>query len=154
VGAHYELAQDLADDPLPAQPAGPGTGPPADESPLGGTGPGGDLTPTPPDDTPGPASGPVLVRRGTLIARGAPGVRNNLIVRRRGPSWIVRDRLAPLRAGAGCRRLSARRVSCRARVKRIVLYGGAGNDRLTVIGRIPVIFRGGPGRDLARQRPR
>jgi hypothetical protein len=37
-------------------------------------------------------------------------------------------------------------------VKRIVLYGGAGNDRLTVIGRIPVTFRGGPGRDVTRRR--
>jgi hypothetical protein len=48
--------------------------------------------------------------------------------------------------------VSARVVSCRAAgVTRIVLYGGAGNDRLTVIGRIRVIFRGGPGRDVTRQ---
>jgi hypothetical protein len=104
---------------------------------------------------PSPPTGVVFVRRGTLIARGATGVRNNLIARRRGRDWIVRDRLAPLRAGAACRRLSARVVSCRASaVKRIVLYGGAGNDRLTVIGRIPVLFRGGPGRDVTLQRPR
>ena len=31
------------------------------------------------------------------------------------------------------------------------MYGGAGNDRLTVIGRIPVRFLGGPGRDVARR---
>jgi hypothetical protein len=30
------------------------------------------------------------------------------------------------------------------------MYGGAGNDRLTVVGRIPVRFVGGPGRDLTR----
>ena len=79
-------------------------------------------------------------------------MRNNLIARRRGRRWIVRDKLARLRPGAGCRRLSARAVSCRAaRVRRIVLYGGAGNDRLTVIGRIPVTFRGGPGRDVTRR---
>ena len=93
-----------------------------------------------------------LVRRGTLIARGAPGVRNNLIARRRGRAWIVRDRLAALRAGAGCRQVSARVVSCRAaRVRRIVLFGGAGNDRLTVFGRVKVVFHGGPGRDVTRR---
>jgi hypothetical protein len=36
-------------------------------------------------------------------------------------------------------------------VKRIRLYGGAGNDRLTVIGRIPVRFFGGPGIDRIRR---
>jgi hypothetical protein len=87
--------------------------------------------------------------------RGAPGVRNNLIVRRRGDRWIARDKLAALRAGARCRRLSARAVSCRAAgVKRIVVYGGAGNDRLTVIGRLPARLIGGPGRDIVTQRPR
>jgi hypothetical protein len=149
VKAHYDLANELADDPLPA--VGPGTAPPTGEPGVGGTG-GGVLTPTPPGDTPAPDSGPVLVRRGALIARGAPGVRNNLIVRRRGRHWIVRDRLAALRAGAGCRRLSARAVSCRAAgVRRIVMYGGAGNDRMTVVGRIAVRFIGGPGRDVARR---
>jgi hypothetical protein len=64
----------------------------------------------------------------------------------------VSDRLARLRAGAACRRVTARKVSCPAsRVRRILLYGGAGNDRLTVIGRIRVIFRGGPGRDVERR---
>jgi hypothetical protein len=36
-------------------------------------------------------------------------------------------------------------------VRRIVLYGGAGNDRLTVIGRIPARLLGGPGRDITRR---
>jgi hypothetical protein len=155
--AHYDLARDLADDPLPSDQAGPGTGPPADEPPLAGTGPGGGVlgggsTLATPSPSP---TGTARVRRGTLIVRGAPGVRNTLIARRRGARWIVRDRLARLRAGAGCRQVSARVVSCRAAgVRRIVLYGGAGNDRLTVIGRIRVTFRGGPGRDVTRQLPR
>jgi hypothetical protein len=43
-------------------------------------------------------------------------------------------------------------VSCRAsRIKRIRLYGGAGNDRLTVIGRIPARLFGGPGIDRTRR---
>jgi hypothetical protein len=151
IDRHHDLALALAAAPLPAEPP-----PPAAEPPLAGTGPGGGVlgsgTPLPRRN---PPTGIVLVRRGTLIARGAPGVRNNLLARRRGRNWIVRDKLAALRAGAGCRRLTARAVSCRAaRIRRIVLYGGAGNDRLTVIGRIPVRFRGGPGRDLAQQRPR
>ena len=42
--------------------------------------------------------------------------------------------------------MSPRVVSCRAaRVRRVVMYGGAGNDRLTVVGRVKVVFRGGPG---------
>jgi PKD repeat protein len=146
---HYDLARALASEPLP-----PDSPPPAAEPPLAGTGLGGGVlgagtalaTPTP---TP---SGTARVRRGTLIARGASGVRNNLIARRRGGRWVVRDKLARLRAGTGCRQVSARVVSCRAAgVRRIVLYGGAGNDRLTVIGRIRVTFRGGPGRDITRQ---
>ena len=32
-----------------------------------------------------------------------------------------------------------------------MLYGGAGNDRLTVIGRIPARLLGGPGRDVTRR---
>jgi hypothetical protein len=157
VQVHYDLARDLADDPLPSDQAGPGTGPPVDEPPLAGTGPGGGVlgggsTLATPSPSP---TGTARVRRGTLIVRGAPGVRNTLIARRRGARWIVRDRLARLRAGAGCRQVSARVVSCRAAgVRRIVLYGGAGNDRLTVIGRIRVTFRGGPGRDVTRQLPR
>jgi hypothetical protein len=150
VQAHYDLARDLADDPPPSDPAGPGSSPPAEEPPLAGTGPdGGVLSAGIPLATP---TGTAHVRRGILIVRGAPGVRNTLIARRRGARWIVRDRLARLRAGARCRQVSARVVSCRAAgVRRIVLYGGAGNDRLTVIGRIRVTFRGGPGRDVTRQ---
>jgi hypothetical protein len=80
-------------------------------------------------------------------------VRNDLVARRRGRNWIVRDRLARLRAGRGCTQLSSRAVSCLARgVKRIALYGGAGNDRLTVIGRIPARLIGGPGRDVRLHR--
>ena len=155
VDAHYELAQDLADDPLPDSPPG-GSTPPGAEPPAGGSGPdGGSPGTTPGGNTRAPRTGTVLVRRGTLIARGAPGVRNVLTARRRGHRWIVSDKLARLRAGAGCRRVTPRRVSCPAsRIRRIVLYGGAGNDRLTVIGRIPVIFRGGPGRDVTRRRIR
>jgi hypothetical protein len=143
---HHALAKELAAAAPPGEPA-----PPAGEPPLAGTGPGGGVLGS---GSPLPKpTGTALVRRGALIARGAPGVRNDLIVRRRGRSWIVRDRLAALRAGAGCRRLSARAVSCRAaRVRRIVLYGGAGNDRLTVIGRVPATFRGGPGRDVTTRR--
>jgi hypothetical protein len=64
----------------------------------------------------------------------------------------VRDRLARLRAGSGCRRRAPRVVSCRAaQVRRIALFGGAGNDRLTVVGRIPSRLVGGPGRDRARR---
>jgi hypothetical protein len=145
VRRHFDLARALAAAPLPSEPS-----PPAADPPLAGTGPGGGVL--------GPAGnrraprGTVLVRRRTLIAHGAPGVRNNLIARRRGRAWIVRDRLAALRAGAGCRQVSARVVSCRAaRVRRVELFGGAGNDRLTVVGRVKVVFHGGPGRDVTRR---
>jgi hypothetical protein len=67
----------------------------------------------------------------------------------------VSDKLARLRAGRGCKQVRPRVVSCRAgRVKRIRLYGGAGNDRLTVVGRIPVRFFGGPGIDRTIRLPR
>ncbi len=151
---HYRLARDLADDPLPSSPAGsggtsPGTNPPGSGPGAGASGPGGPTT------RPRPRAGSASVRGGRLIARGAPGVRNNLIARKRGRRWIVRDRLAALRPGARCRRLSARAVACRARgVRRVLLYGGAGSDRLTVIGSVRVTFRGGPGRDLQRRRLR
>jgi len=146
VKSHFDLANDLADDPLPPAPAGPSA-----EPPLSGTGPGGGVL-GPGTPTPRRPAGTVLLRRGTLIARGAPGVRNDLTARRRGGRWIVSDRLAALRPGRGCRRLSSRRVSCPARrVERIVLYGGAGNDRLTVIGRIPARLVGGPGTDRTRR---
>jgi hypothetical protein len=153
VRAHYDLAKSLAAMPLPSQPA-----PPAAEPPLAGTGPGGGvLGPTNLLPLPIPArpTGIVLLRHGTLIARGAPGVPNNLVVRRQGRGWVVRDSLARLRAGHGCRRLAPRRVSCpAAKVRRIALYGGVGNDRLTVIGRIPARLFGGPGRDRTIRRRR
>jgi hypothetical protein len=169
IKARYDRAKDLADDPLPAAIQSSIVEPPA----AGSGQDGGVLTPggtatesgagtqsggttagagTPTSGTP-PRAGLVSVRSGTLVARGAPGVRNDLVVRRRGARWIVRDRLAALRAGAGCRRVSGRVVSCRAApVRRVVLYGGAGNDRLSVIGRVAVTFRGGPGRDVQRHR--
>jgi PKD repeat protein len=148
IRAHVDLAKSIAATPLPGEPP-----PPAAEPPLAGTGPGGGvLGPASPLPTPAPRPGVVLVRRGALIARGAPGRRNNLVARRRGGNWLVRDTLALLRAGSGCRRRSAHVVSCPARrVRRIVLYGGAGNDRLTVIGRIPARMLGGPGRDVTRR---
>jgi hypothetical protein len=89
------------------------------------------------------------------VVRGAAGTANRLVARRSGPVWRVTDAAAALRAGSGCRQRSARVVACRASlVKRIVMYGGAGNDRLTVIGRIPSRLVGGPGRDrYTRKRP-
>ena len=148
IRAHFNLAGSLAAAPLPGEPP-----PLAAEPPLAGTGPGGGgLGSTNPLPAPSQAAGVVLVRRGTLIARGAPGRRSNLVARRRGRDWLVRDRLAPIRAGRGCRRLRPRLVSCRAgRVRRIVIYGGAGDDRLTVVGRIPARLVGGPGRDVTRR---
>ena len=149
VKSHFDLANDLADDPPPAGPsANPGA-----EPPLAGTGPGGGvLGPGDPLPSPGRPPGTARLRRGTLIARGAPGVRNDLIARKRGRIWIVRDRRARLSAGRGCKRLSGRAARCPARrVKRIALYGGAGNDRLTVIGRIPSRLIGGPGIDRTRR---
>ena len=146
----YNLARDLADDPPPAAPAAA-----AGEPPLAGTARGGGVLGS--GAVPGTKSaalGAAAVRRGTLTVRGAPGRRNDMVVRRRGHRWLIRDRLARLRAGGGCRQLSARVVTCRAaRIRRIVIYGGAGNDRLTVVGRAPVIFRGGPGTDRIRRRP-
>jgi hypothetical protein len=147
---HYDLATSLAAAPLPSEPA-----PPPAEPPLAGTGLGGGVLggdPLPPASPVRP-TGTVRLRHGTLIARGAPGVRNDLVVRRRGRRWLVRDRLALLRAGRACRSLGPRRVSCPAsRVRRILIYGGAGNDRLTVIGRIPARLLGGPGRDRTIRR--
>jgi hypothetical protein len=151
IQAHYNLARDLADDPLPENP-------PADEPPAAGTGPGGGVLgpgPAPVEATVGPPSGRAAISGARLIIRGAPGVRNSLTARRRGRRWVVRDTLARLRPGRRCVPLGPRAVSCRAAgVRRIVMYGGAGNDRMTVIGRIAVSFRGGPGRDVARRRPR
>jgi hypothetical protein len=60
----------------------------------------------------------------------------------------VSDPAARVRAGTGCRQLGPRSVSCRAAlVRRISVYGGDGNDRLTVLGRMPALLAGGPGND-------
>ena len=151
IRGHYDLAKELAAAALPTEPL-----PSPAEPPLAGSGPGGGvLTPADPLPLAEPAApvGVVRVRRGTLIARGAPGVPNDLVARKRGRRWLVRDRLARLRAGRGCRRLRPSLVRCPAsHVKRIVLYGGAGNDRLTVFGRIPARLVGGPGRDRTIRR--
>jgi PKD repeat protein len=148
IGAHFNLAKSLAAAPLPGEPP-----PPAAEPPLAGTGLGGGvLGSADAFPTPKPPAGVVLVRRGTLIARGAPGRRNNLVARRRGRNWLVSDSLARVSAGRSCRQRRPQLVSCPARrVKRMVLYGGAGNDRLTVIGRIPARLIGGPGADVPRR---
>jgi hypothetical protein len=159
IGEHYGQASRLAATPLPPEfDPGPGGADPGEvEPPLAGTDASGGVLgsdPFPAAESTGPA-GSAAVIGAQLIVRGAPGLRNNLIVRRRGDRWIARDKLAALRAGPRCRRLSARAVSCRAAgVKRIVVYGGAGNDRLTVIGRLPARLIGGPGRDIVTQRPR
>jgi hypothetical protein len=88
------------------------------------------------------------VVRSALIVRGARNTRNRITARRRGRAWQVVDAAAPLRAGRGCRRLAARKVSCRAAgVKRIEMLGGAGADTLTVLGRIRALLVGGPGAD-------
>jgi hypothetical protein len=95
-----------------------------------------------------PRAGSSSVRRGRLVVFGAPRRSNRIVARRKGAAWRVADAAAPLRAGRGCRRLSARAVSCRAaRVRSIALYGGDGPDRLTVIGRIRALLVGGRGRD-------
>ena len=79
---------------------------------------------------------------------GAPRRSNRIVARRKGPAWRVIDAAAPLRAGRGCRSLSARVVSCGAgRVSSIALYGGDGPDRLTVVGQIRALLVGGRGRD-------
>lgn len=141
VKQHYDIARQLAARPLPPETPGSVVDPPA-----AGTGPGGGvLTPTPPASRP---SGVAFVRSGRLIVRGASGTRNRITARRRGRAWQVADAAAPLRAGRGCRRLGARKVSCpAARIKRIEMHGGAGADTLTVRGRIRALLVGGPGAD-------
>jgi hypothetical protein len=153
---HHDLARTLAAAPLPAEPPAPVAEPPLADTGLGGGVLGaGVLGAAPSGGQYAAPKGVAFVERGALIVRGAKGMRNNLIARKRGRRWLVRDWLAGLRAGAGCKQLRPRVVGCRAApVNRIAMYGGAGNDRMTVIGRIPVRFRGGPGRDLAVQRPR
>ena len=143
VQAHYDLALELAAAPLP-----PEVEPPVDEPPAGGSGPGGGVL------EPGGTtarSGTVARRRGRLVIRGAAGTANRLVARRRGRAWLVRDGAARLNPGRGCRRAGPRSVRCRARgIRRISVFGGAGNDRLTVIGSIRAVLVGGAGRDRLR----
>ncbi len=95
-----------------------------------------------------PRAGSASVRSGRLVVFGAPRRANRIVARRQGAAWRVADAAAPLDAGRGCRRLSARSVSCRAAgVRSIALYGGDGDDRLSVIGRIRALLVGGRGRD-------
>jgi PKD repeat protein len=142
VRSHYDLARALAAQPLPPETPALAAEPPAAGAGLGG----GVLRPgAPRARTP---VGSASVRRGRLVVVGAPRQANRIVARRKGAAWRVSDAAAPLRAGAGCRRLTARTVTCRAaRVKRIALYGGDGNDRLTVIGRIRSLLVGGRGKD-------
>jgi PKD repeat protein len=148
VRAHYDLARTLAGAPLPPESAPPAVDPPAAGTGLGGgvLGPAGALAgPRPPAES---AAGRAFVRGSRLIVRGAAGRANRLSARRRGRRWLVADAAARLRAGAGCRRLDSRAVSCPAvRVKRIEMYGGAGADVLTVMGRVRALLVGGPGVD-------
>jgi PKD repeat protein len=138
VRRHYDVATGVADTPLPGE-----SPTPAAEPPAAGSGPGGGVV-----RSVRLTAGRVFVRGGLLIARGARGTRNRLTARRRGRSWRITDAAAPLRAGAGCRRLAPRRVACRAAgVERLLLDGGAGDDRLAVVGRVRALLVGGPGND-------
>lgn len=140
VKAHYDLGRGLATLPLP-----PETQPAVVDPPAAGSGRGGGVV--------GPGDrrafvGSAAVRRGRLVVRGAVGKANRLLARRRRAAWRVSDSVARIRAGSGCRPVSPRSVSCRAAlVRRIALYGGDRNDRLTVLGRIPALLAGGPGND-------
>ncbi|MBD0280745.1 MAG: LamG domain-containing protein, partial [Thermoleophilaceae bacterium] len=147
VESHYDLARAVAATPLP-----PESGPSVVEPPAAGTGRGGGVLGRRSGRGSAPSrSGSVgfaAVRRGRLIVRGAPGKANRLLARRRGAAWRVNDAAARLRAGPGCRQLGPRAVACRAvLIRRIAVYGGAGNDRLTVVGRIRALLAGGPGND-------
>ena len=141
VRAHHGLAGALRAEPLPDE-----TPITAVDPPAAGSGAGGGVLRTPAPAK--AATGRVWVRGGMLVVRGAPGTGNRLSARRRGHTWRIADAAAPLRAGAGCRRIGPRTVGCRAAgVRRIVMYGGAGADRLTVVGRTRALLVGGPGPD-------
>jgi hypothetical protein len=157
VKAHYDRARELATAPLP-----PESPPPAAEPPAAGSGRGGGVLGggaagvgaglgggAGPSGGPGSqAAGRAFVRGSRLIVQGAAGTDNRLTARKRGPRWRIADAAAPLRAGAGCRRLAPKTVSCRAAaVKRIEMYGGAGADTLIVRGRVRALLVGGPGAD-------
>jgi hypothetical protein len=95
----------------------------------------------------GRGAGRVSVRGHALVARGARGD-DRLTAGRAGRSWQVSDAASPLRAGDGCRRVRPRVVRCRAAgVARVVLAGGAGDDRLVVTGRARARVLGGGGDD-------
>jgi hypothetical protein len=142
IRAHYDLARAVAATPLPAEQT-----PPAAEPPAAGAGrAGGVLARSAPRAR--PRAGSASVRSGRLVVFGAPRRANRIVARRKGAAWLVADAAASLQAGRGCRRLSARSVSCRAsRVRSVALYGGDGHDRLTVVGRIRALLVGGRGRD-------
>jgi PKD repeat protein len=142
IRAHYDLARAVAGAPLPAEPP-----PPAAEPPAAGAGRAGGVLRRP-TRRPRSRAGSASLRRGRLTVFGAPRRSNRIVARRKGAAWRVSDAAAPLRAGPGCRKLSARTVSCPvARVRSVALYGGDGHDRLTVIGRIRALLVGGRGRD-------
>jgi Right handed beta helix region len=110
-------------------------------------GPGAELGPSPGLRRSGRA-GRVHTRKGHLIAVGAPRTPNRLTARRRGRIWRISDPAAPLRAGRGCRRVRRRVVTCPASgVRRVVLIGGAGDDRLKLVGRGRALLLGGAGDD-------
>lgn len=132
VRGHYNLGRALAGAPLPPDPPPPAVELPAARGSTAGAGRAG-------------------VAGGRLVVRGAPGVNSRLLVRRRGRSWHISDAAARLTAGRGCRRLAARKVSCRAEgVRRVLVYGGAGNDRLAIRGGVRALLDGGAGNDLLR----
>ena len=144
VRAHHDLARTLAAAPLP-----PESGAPVVEPPAAGSGAGGGVLRA----VRRAPAGHAFVRGGRLMVRAAAATRNRIVARRRGRAWRVSDGAAQLRPGTGCRRLTARAVSCRASgIKMIVVYGGALNDRLTVVGRIPTRFVGGAGTDVVVRR--
>ena len=88
------------------------------------------------------------MRGSRLTVQGAAGTDNRLTAGKRGARWRIADAAAPMRPGAGCRRLAPNTVSCRAAsVKRIEMHGGAGADTLIVTGRIRALLVGGPGAD-------
>jgi hypothetical protein len=147
VKARYDVARGLAAAPLPPESRLPVVEPPAAGTDRGGgvlgqgSGRGSAVSRA-------ARAGSAAVLRGRLVVRGAAGKANRLLARRRRGAWRVSDGAARLRAGRGCRQAGPRSVSCRAaRVRRIALYGGVRNDRLTVLGRIPALLAGGPGND-------
>ena len=146
IARHYAIGSGLGAEPPPPDPPSKVPDPPAAGSGPGGGVLGGGATTARPR-----RSGSVSVRRGVLVARGAPGRRNRLSARRRGRAWLVSDAAARLRPGAGCRRRLARSVSCPARrVRQVTLIGGAGADRLTVRGAVRSVLIGGAGNDVLR----